>query len=89
MQAKEEFKKWWRKQKFNPRVTFSEFAAKHTKDSRFKAIEKMKDREALFNEFVAAARKKEEDWRQEVRRLNGSLNYYLIITWTVDLDGAK
>ena len=43
------------------RVTFSEFAATHAKDSRFKAIEKMKDREALFNEFVAAARKKEKE----------------------------
>lgn len=46
---------------FSYRATFSEFAAKHAKDSRFKAIEKMKDREALFNEFVAAARKKEKE----------------------------
>lgn len=43
------------------RTTFSEFAAKHAKDSRFKAIEKMKDREALFNEFITAARKKEKE----------------------------
>ncbi|PKU37315.1 transcription elongation regulator 1 isoform x4 [Limosa lapponica baueri] len=42
-------------------TTFSEFAAKHAKDSRFKAIEKMKDREALFNEFITAARKKEKE----------------------------
>lgn len=61
MQAKEDFKKMMEEAKFNPRVTFSEFAAKHAKDSRFKAIEKMKDREALFNEFVAAARKKEKE----------------------------
>lgn len=61
MQAKEEFKKMMEEAKFNPRATFSEFAAKHAKDSRFKAIEKMKDREVLFNEFVAAARKKEKE----------------------------
>ncbi|XP_017456449.2 transcription elongation regulator 1 isoform X5 [Rattus norvegicus] len=61
MQAKEDFKKMMEEAKFNPRATFSEFAAKHAKDSRFKAIEKMKDREALFNEFVAAARKKEKE----------------------------
>lgn len=58
------------------RATFSEFAAKHAKDSRFKAIEKMKDREALFNEFVAAARKKEkEDSKtrgEKVRRFSSS-----------------
>lgn len=57
------------------RTTFSEFAAKHAKDSRFKAIEKMKDREALFNEFITAARKKEkEDSKsrgEKVRRLLG------------------
>ncbi|EMP40899.1 Transcription elongation regulator 1 [Chelonia mydas] len=61
MQAKEDFKKMMEEAKFNPRATFSEFAAKHAKDSRFKAIEKMKDREALFNEFITAARKKEKE----------------------------
>ncbi|XP_015730972.1 transcription elongation regulator 1 isoform X4 [Coturnix japonica] len=61
MQAKEDFKKMMEESKINPRTTFSEFAAKHAKDSRFKAIEKMKDREALFNEFITAARKKEKE----------------------------
>ncbi|NWR10137.1 TCRG1 regulator, partial [Paradoxornis webbianus] len=61
MQAKEDFKKMMEEAKINPRTTFSEFAAKHAKDSRFKAIEKMKDREALFNEFITAARKKEKE----------------------------
>uniref|UniRef100_A0A803V4R5 Transcription elongation regulator 1 n=1 Tax=Ficedula albicollis TaxID=59894 RepID=A0A803V4R5_FICAL len=61
MQAKEDFKKMMEEAKINPRTTFSEFAAKHAKDSRFKAIEKMKDREALFNEFISAARKKEKE----------------------------
>ncbi|NWI58231.1 TCRG1 regulator, partial [Calyptomena viridis] len=61
MQAKEDFKKMMEEAKISPRTTFSEFAAKHAKDSRFKAIEKMKDREALFNEFITAARKKEKE----------------------------
>ncbi|KAM3847129.1 transcription elongation regulator 1 isoform 4-T4 [Vipera latastei] len=61
MQAKEDFKKMMEEAKINPRTTFSEFAAKHAKDSRFKAIEKMKDREALFNEFITATRKKEKE----------------------------
>lgn len=42
-------------------MTFSEFAAKHAKDLRFKAIEKMKDRETLFGEFMIAARKREKE----------------------------
>ncbi|KAJ8276256.1 hypothetical protein COCON_G00080080 [Conger conger] len=61
MQAKEEFRKMMEEAKLNVRTTFSEFASKHAKDSRFKAIEKMKDREAIFIEFMTAFRKKEKE----------------------------
>lgn len=43
------------------RTTFSEFAAKHARDTRFKAIEKMKDRETIFTEFMTSLRKKEKE----------------------------
>lgn len=43
------------------RTTFSEFASRHGKDLRFKAIDKMKDREAMFTEFMTAFRKKEKE----------------------------
>lgn len=43
------------------RTTFSEFATKHARDSRFKAIEKMKDRETIFTEFMTSLRKKEKE----------------------------
>ncbi|XP_040262140.1 transcription elongation regulator 1 isoform X3 [Bufo bufo] len=61
MQSKEDFKKMMEEAKINPRTTFSEFATKHAKDLRFKAIEKMKDRETIFNEYMVAARKKEKE----------------------------
>ncbi|KAL4631262.1 transcription elongation regulator 1 isoform X1 [Arapaima gigas] len=61
MQAKEEFKKMMEEAKLNIRMTFSEFASKHAKDARFKAIEKMKDREVMFTEFMTALRKKEKE----------------------------
>ncbi|KAG2456205.1 TCRGL protein, partial [Polypterus senegalus] len=61
MLAKEEFRKMMEDAKLSPRVTFSEFASKHAKDSRFKAIEKMKDREAMYTEFMVALRKKEKE----------------------------
>ncbi len=52
------------------RTTFSEFAAKHSKDPRFKAIEKMKDREAMFTEFMTASRKKDkEDSKNKVGKV--------------------
>ncbi|XP_018412488.1 PREDICTED: transcription elongation regulator 1-like, partial [Nanorana parkeri] len=61
MLSKEDFKKMMEEGKVNTRMTFSEFAAKHAKDLRFKAIEKMKDRETLYGEFMVAARKKEKE----------------------------
>ncbi|XP_077052122.1 transcription elongation regulator 1 isoform X2 [Siphateles boraxobius] len=61
MQAKDDFRKMMEDARFHIRTTFSEFAAKHSKDPRFKAIEKMKDRETMFTEFMAALRKKDKD----------------------------
>uniref|UniRef100_A0A8C9SBK5 Transcription elongation regulator 1 n=1 Tax=Scleropages formosus TaxID=113540 RepID=A0A8C9SBK5_SCLFO len=61
MQAKEDFRKMMEEARLNARTTFSEFASKHAKDLRFKAIEKMKDREAIFIEFMIALRKKEKE----------------------------
>lgn len=53
------------------RTTFSEFASRHGKDPRFKAIDKMKDREAMFTEFMAAFRKKEkEDSKNKGEKVN-------------------
>lgn len=43
------------------RTTFSEFAMKHGRDLRFKNIDKMKDREAIFVEFMTAMKKREKE----------------------------
>uniref|UniRef100_A0A672QFL3 Transcription elongation regulator 1 n=1 Tax=Sinocyclocheilus grahami TaxID=75366 RepID=A0A672QFL3_SINGR len=61
MQVKDDFRKMMEDAKLGVRTTFSEFAAKHARDSRFKAVEKMKDREAIFNEYMTAFRKKEKE----------------------------
>ncbi|XP_029924126.1 transcription elongation regulator 1 isoform X1 [Myripristis murdjan] len=61
MQAKDEFRRMMEEAKFTPRTTFSEFAVKHGRDPRFKTIEKMKDREAIFTEFITALRKREKE----------------------------
>lgn len=46
---------------YHCRTTFSEFAVKYGRDTRFKTIEKMKDREAIFVEFITAMRKREKE----------------------------
>lgn len=61
MQAKDEFRKMMEDSKLSARTTFSEFASKHGRDSRFKAIDKMKDREAIFVEFITAMKKREKE----------------------------
>ncbi|XP_056261961.1 transcription elongation regulator 1-like isoform X3 [Pseudoliparis swirei] len=61
MQAKDEFRRMMEEAKFTPRTTFSEFAVKHGRDPRFKTIEKMKDRETIFVEFINAIRKREKE----------------------------
>ncbi|XP_076877848.1 transcription elongation regulator 1a isoform X2 [Brachyhypopomus gauderio] len=61
MQAKEDFRKMMEEARLAARTTFSEFATKHARDARFKAIEKMKDREAIFTEFMITLRKKEKE----------------------------
>uniref|UniRef100_A0A671QEV3 Transcription elongation regulator 1 n=1 Tax=Sinocyclocheilus anshuiensis TaxID=1608454 RepID=A0A671QEV3_9TELE len=61
MQVKDDFRKIMEDAKLGVRTTFSEFAAKYARDSRFKAVEKMKDREAIFNEYMTALRKKEKE----------------------------
>lgn len=43
------------------RSSFSDFAQKHSKDDRFKGIEKTRDRESLFNEFILEVRRREKD----------------------------
>ena len=43
------------------RSSFSEFAAKYAKDERFKGIEKMREREALFSDYCSDLRRKEKE----------------------------
>lgn len=43
------------------RSSFSDFAQKHGRDERFKNVEKMRERESLFNEYLLEVRKKEKE----------------------------
>lgn len=43
------------------RSSFSDFAQKHGRDERFKNVEKMRERESLFNEYLLEVRKREKE----------------------------
>ncbi|GBP27168.1 Transcription elongation regulator 1 [Eumeta japonica] len=47
--------------------SFNDFAAKYGKEERFKAIEKVRDRESYFNEYLAEVRKKEKEEKEKKR----------------------
>jgi transcription elongation regulator 1 len=66
-EKKDDYKKLLEESKLTIKSTFSEFSNRHGRDSRFKGIEKMREREALFNEFLTElkARQKEEAREQE------------------------
>ncbi|XP_057307232.1 transcription elongation regulator 1-like isoform X2 [Hydractinia symbiolongicarpus] len=60
-EKKEDFKRLLEDVISSARITFSDFAAKNSKESRYKAIEKMREREQLFNEFMTDFRKHEKE----------------------------
>ncbi|VDN04840.1 unnamed protein product [Thelazia callipaeda] len=66
-EAKENFKILLEEAKLHGRSSFSSFASKWGKDSRFKGVEKMRDKEDIFNEYVQELEKKEKEERKERR----------------------
>lgn len=49
------------------RSSFNDFASKHGRDERFKAVEKSKDRESMFKDYVDELRKKEKEEKAIMR----------------------
>lgn len=47
------------------RSSFSSFASKFGKDERFKIVDKMRDREDIFNDYVGELHKKEKEEKRE------------------------
>ncbi|XP_071949292.1 transcription elongation regulator 1-like [Antedon mediterranea] len=56
-QHKDEYRALMEEAKLVPKSTFSDFAQKFGKDQRFKNIEKMREREGVFNEYMIEVRK--------------------------------
>ena len=61
--AKDNFNTLLMESKLSARTTYSEFANKYSKDDRFKGIEKSRERESLFNEFMIEIKRKDREER--------------------------
>ncbi|XP_013174367.1 PREDICTED: transcription elongation regulator 1 isoform X1 [Papilio xuthus] len=51
--------------KLHSKSSFTEFSSKHGRDDRFKGIEKARDREKFFNEYILEVRKKEKEDKEK------------------------
>ena len=61
--AKDNFNTLLTESKLSARTTYSEFANKFSKEDRFKGIEKSRERESLFNEYMIEIKKKDREER--------------------------
>lgn len=59
------------------RSSFSDFAQKFGKDEKFKGIEKMRDRESLFNEYILEVRRREKDEKIQ-KKETVSMNHQIV-----------
>lgn len=57
------------------RTSYSEFSSKNSKDERYKNIEKSREREGLFNEYMIELRKQEKE-EKALRREQVSEQFY-------------
>uniref|UniRef100_A0A8C0IUP6 Transcription elongation regulator 1-like protein n=1 Tax=Chelonoidis abingdonii TaxID=106734 RepID=A0A8C0IUP6_CHEAB len=69
LQAKEEFKKLLEESKLSPRTTFKEFAEKYGRDQRFRLVQKKKDQEHFFNQFILILKKRDKENRIRLRKM--------------------
>ena len=62
------------------RSSFSEFSSRVARDDRYKAIEKMRERENLFSDFLDELRRKEKDEKHQ-RKEQVSLFEFLFLNY--------
>ncbi|XP_026350205.2 transcription elongation regulator 1-like protein [Ursus maritimus] len=67
--AKEEFRKLLEESKVSPRTTFKEFAEKYGRDQRFRLVQKKKDQEHFFNQFILILKKRDKENRLRLRKM--------------------
>ncbi|CAG0921483.1 unnamed protein product [Notodromas monacha] len=60
-QKRDDFRTLLEESSLHTKSSFSEFSSKHQKDERYKGIEKMRERESLFNEYIQELRRKEKE----------------------------
>ncbi|KAH8414522.1 hypothetical protein KR215_007969 [Drosophila sulfurigaster] len=63
-QKRDDFRKLMEDAKLHGKSSFSEFSQRNAKEERYRAIEKVRERESLFNEFIVEVRRREKEDKQ-------------------------
>lgn len=58
------------------RSSFSDFAQKYARDERFKGVDKMRERESLFNEYLIEVRRKEKEEKFQKREAVSGISWF-------------
>lgn len=66
-EKRDEFRRLLEEANLHGKSSFSDFAQKYGKDDRFKNIDKMRERESLFNEYLLDVRKREKEEKLQRR----------------------
>merc|ERR1712112_106997 len=66
---KEAFRALCEEKNVSARTSWTEFSREVSKDERFKAIDKSRERENLFNEYQSEMRKKDREEKEEKRKI--------------------
>merc|ERR1719481_1702629 len=69
-ERKDAFRALCEEKNVSARTSWSEFSREVAKDERFKAIDKSRERESLFNEYQSEIRKKDREEKEEKRKIN-------------------
>merc|ERR1719211_393287 len=69
-ERKDAFRALCEEKNVNAKTSWSEFSREVAKDERFKAIDKSRDREAMFNDYQSEIRKKDRDEKEERRKIS-------------------
>ncbi|ELT91022.1 hypothetical protein CAPTEDRAFT_223762 [Capitella teleta] len=84
-ERKDQFRALMEDVKLHGKSSFNEFSQKYGREERFKAIEKMRERESLFSEYVAELRRKEKDEsRSQKEKLK--IDFFALLKEVKDLD---
>lgn len=79
------FKDLLEESNLSSRSSFSEFASKHGKDDRFKGVEKMRDRESLFNDHLAEVKRREREEKSALKDKVSDRSYFFSVLWALSI----